>query len=139
VLKLNSFVPEIQNRMAGHPAAHATIQTALANLTAVGYPSAAACLGISSVICQPNRDEIVTLWTWARDHGIEPYLERMNPWNVRQRTLTAALPPPSWKPSLLCWRASIANGTARVTPQPPLAGTAVCAINFPVWLTALAT
>jgi radical SAM protein with 4Fe4S-binding SPASM domain len=124
VLKLNSFQPEIQNRMAGYAAAHATIQSALANLQAAGYPSADARLGISSVICQPNRDEVVALWTWARDRGIEPYLERMNPMERAVENLDwLALPPKEME--------AIFGTIARIDrerygrewlPQPPLVG-----------------
>jgi len=124
VLKLNSFVPEIQNRLAGNPAAHATIQAALANLLAAGYPAVTSRLGISSVICQPNRDEVVALWTWARDRGIEPYLERMNPMERAVENLDwLALPPKEIE--------AIFGSLARIDrerygrewlPQPPLVG-----------------
>ena len=79
VLKMNSANAARQNRFAARADAFDTIQAALANLRAAGYPSPTARLAISNVIFRDNFDETENLWRWARREGIEPYFERLNP------------------------------------------------------------
>ena len=79
VLKMNSADAACQNRLAARADAYDTIQAALANLRAAGYPAETARLGISNVIFRDNLDETESLWRWARREGIEPYFERLNP------------------------------------------------------------
>lgn len=79
VLKLNSRVPEIQDKLAGRTGAYDTIQAAFANLKASGYPSEELFLALSTVICQPNFDELEDMWQWVRDQKMEPYFEVITP------------------------------------------------------------
>jgi radical SAM protein with 4Fe4S-binding SPASM domain len=77
VLKQNSQVPEVQDFLAGKEGSHSEIEVGLKNLLKVGYPSKEHNLGIETIICQQNYDEIPTLWRWARRQGIIPYVETM--------------------------------------------------------------
>ena len=40
-----------------------------------GYPSADAPLGVETIICRQNIDELPEMWVWARERGIVPYFE----------------------------------------------------------------
>ena len=77
VIKQNSRHPEVQDLLAGQPGAFAAIEKGLANLKAVGYPDAEHTLGIETIVCRQNFDELVDLWIWAREQGIIPYVEMM--------------------------------------------------------------
>lgn len=79
VLKLNSQKREIQDRLAGREGAYDIIQTAFAHLKDAGYPSDDLFLALSTVICQPNFDELVEMWKWVRDQKMEPYFEVITP------------------------------------------------------------
>ncbi len=79
VLKLNSRKKEVQDRLAGRDGAYDIIQTAFGNLKAAGYPSDDLFLALSTVICQPNFDELVDMWQWVRDQKMEPYFEVITP------------------------------------------------------------
>ncbi len=79
VLKLNSRNREIQDRLAGREGAYDIIQTAFAHLKDAGYPSDELFLALSTVICQPNFDELVDMWKWVRDQKMEPYFEVITP------------------------------------------------------------
>ncbi len=79
VLKMNSFDPELQNRLAGHPGAYQIIQNALANLKQAGYPSRDHFLAISSIICRQNIAELPRMWRWLREQQIAPYFEIITP------------------------------------------------------------
>jgi radical SAM protein with 4Fe4S-binding SPASM domain len=79
VLKLNSRIPEVQDRLAGRTGAYDTIQTAFSNLKEAGYPSKELFLALSTVICQPNFDELEEMWQWVRDQKMEPYFEVITP------------------------------------------------------------
>lgn len=77
VLKMNSRIPEIQDRLAGRRGAAKAISGALQALVNAGYPDENCSLGIETVICQPNYGELPELWRWARRRGITPYFEAM--------------------------------------------------------------
>jgi radical SAM protein with 4Fe4S-binding SPASM domain len=77
VVKMNSRTPEIQDMLAGHEGAFAAINKGLKALMDVGYPSENHTLGIETIICQQNYDELADLWLWARKQGIIPYIEMM--------------------------------------------------------------
>lgn len=79
VLKLNSRKREVQDRLAGREGAYDIIQSALTNLKDAGYPSDDLFLALSTVICQPNFDELVDMWKWVRDQKMEPYFEVITP------------------------------------------------------------
>jgi radical SAM protein with 4Fe4S-binding SPASM domain len=77
VIKMNSRRPEIQDLLAGHPGAFAAIDQGLRNLLAAGYPDAEHTLGVETIVCRQNYDELPELWLWARRQGIIPYVEMM--------------------------------------------------------------
>jgi len=79
VLKLNSMKKEVQDRLAGREGAYDIIQTAFKNLKDAGYPAKDLFLALSTVICQPNFDELVDMWQWVRDQNMEPYFEVITP------------------------------------------------------------
>lgn len=77
VIKMNSRVPEVQDLLAGHGGAFGAIQKGLKALRDAGYPDENHTLGIETIICRQNYDELPALWTWARERGIIPYIEMM--------------------------------------------------------------
>ncbi|MFC1523189.1 radical SAM/SPASM domain-containing protein [Thermodesulfobacteriota bacterium] len=77
VVKMNSRNPEVQDLLAGHKGAFCAIEKGLANLIAAGYPSENHSLGIETIVCRQNYDELPELWRWARSQGIIPYVEMM--------------------------------------------------------------
>lgn len=79
VLKMNSFDESLQDSLSGRKGAYLQIQEAFANLKLAGYPSPDHPLGVSSIICQQNIDELPRMWEWLRDQGILPYFEMMTP------------------------------------------------------------
>ena len=76
-MKMNSRRPEIQDRLAGKKGTFEAIQQGLAALLDAGYPDDDHILGIESIICRHNYDEIPELWRWARNRDIIPYIEAM--------------------------------------------------------------
>lgn len=79
VLKMNTFDPELQDRLSGKKGAHTVIHSALESLGRAGYPAEGAFLAVSTVICAPNIDELPRLWRWLRDQNIVPYFEMITP------------------------------------------------------------
>jgi radical SAM protein with 4Fe4S-binding SPASM domain len=79
VLKMNTFDESLQDTLSGRRGAYVQIQEALKNLKAAGYPSKECPLGVSSIICQQNIEELPKLWEWLRDQDILPYFEMMTP------------------------------------------------------------
>jgi radical SAM protein with 4Fe4S-binding SPASM domain len=78
-LKYNSARPEIQDELAGQDGTAAAIQRALGFLRAAGYPDPRHRLGLETVICRQNLEELPDLWRWARSQGYIPYVEMMTP------------------------------------------------------------
>lgn len=79
VLKANGLKPKTMNWLCGTSNAYQTFLRALSNLIKAGYNNHGRSIGISTVICQQNYDEIVTLWKWVRNHNMIPYFERVTP------------------------------------------------------------
>jgi len=79
VLKMNSFKESVQDELAGMKGAFQIIQEAFRNLSAAGFPSEGHPLAVSSILCNQNLPEIVTMWQWLRDRQITPYFEIMTP------------------------------------------------------------
>ncbi|MBU0676083.1 MAG: radical SAM protein [Proteobacteria bacterium] len=77
VVKMNSRNPSIQDMLAGQSGAFASIEKGLAALRRAGYPDEKHTLGIETIICRQNYDEMPDLWIWAREQGIIPYVEMM--------------------------------------------------------------
>jgi radical SAM protein with 4Fe4S-binding SPASM domain len=79
VLKMNTFDEAIQDKLSGRKGAYRQIHQAFENLKDAGYPSADRFMGISTVICQQNIEELPKLWEWLRDQSIAPYFEMITP------------------------------------------------------------
>ncbi len=79
VMKMNTFDRELQDKLAGRKGAFEILQSALANVKAVGYPSKDAFLAVSTVICRQNLSELPDFWQWLRDRDIAPYFEIITP------------------------------------------------------------
>ncbi|MEA3385364.1 MAG: radical SAM protein [Thermodesulfobacteriota bacterium] len=77
VVKMNSRRPEIQDFLAGHPGTFQAIERGIEALKIVGYPDETHILGVETVICRQNYEELPQLWQWARKQGIIPYVEIM--------------------------------------------------------------
>ncbi|HSQ77343.1 MAG TPA: radical SAM protein [Nitrospirota bacterium] len=79
VLKMNTFEEKIQDLLSGRKGAYAQIHEAFDNLKQVGYPSEDRFMGVSTVVCQQNIDELPKMWEWLRDQHIAPYFEMITP------------------------------------------------------------
>jgi radical SAM protein with 4Fe4S-binding SPASM domain len=79
VLKMNSRVAEVQDRLASTRDAFSVINRALDCLRRAGYPGEGHFLAVSTVICRQNIDELPAMWEWLRQEGIEPYFEVLTP------------------------------------------------------------
>ena len=77
ILKMNSRMPEIQDYLAGKDGAYKAIMKGLDALQEEGYPNESCLLGIETIICRQNYEELPDLWRWARRRGIVPYFEIM--------------------------------------------------------------
>ncbi len=76
ITKFNSFNEKIQDYLAGKKGVYKNIQRGLYNLLEAGFnESKPTRLGIESVICKPNYDEIPQIFVWARERNVYPYLE----------------------------------------------------------------
>lgn len=76
-IKCNSFLPAIQDGLAGVAGAHRLIKRGLHFLLESGYPGEGRPLCIQSIICSQNKGEIEGMWMWARAKGITPYFEML--------------------------------------------------------------
>ncbi|MFW6028269.1 MAG: radical SAM/SPASM domain-containing protein, partial [bacterium] len=74
VVKRNSDRPAVQDYLAGVPGTYDRVVEGWDCLFRAGYPGEAG-LGVQTVICNQNLDEIPELWRWARRRGIHPYFE----------------------------------------------------------------
>jgi len=79
VLKMNTLDPELQDVLSGQKGANKIIRNAFDALAAAGYPGEGKEMGVSTVICKDNADELVDLWQWLRDRKIDPYFEMITP------------------------------------------------------------
>lgn len=79
VLKMNTFDEKVQDTLSGRKGAYTQIHEAFNNLRQAGYPSADRFMGISTVVCQQNIEELPKMWEWLRDQNIAPYFEMITP------------------------------------------------------------
>ncbi len=79
VLKMNSFDEKMQDTLSGRAGAYVQIHEAFTNLRQAGYPSRDRFMGVSTIICQQNINELPRMWEWLRDQNIAPYFEMMTP------------------------------------------------------------
>lgn len=79
-IKLNSFNKEIQDYLAGGiKGTHERITQGLQKLLDAGYSENGLQLGIETIICRQNIEELPDVWKWARERGIIPYFETLTP------------------------------------------------------------
>jgi radical SAM protein with 4Fe4S-binding SPASM domain len=93
IVKRNSLKPDVQDALAGVNGAFGRIEKGLAALSRAGYPGDGLSLGIQTVICRQNLDEIPSLWTWARERNIVPYVEILTMQGRARENGMIAVPP----------------------------------------------
>jgi radical SAM protein with 4Fe4S-binding SPASM domain len=122
-IKHNSFLPVVQDALAGMAGAHRMIGRGLRLLMEAGYPDEDRPLCIQSVICRQNKDEIEAMWIWARERGITPYFEMLTN-QGRARQHPDLLLPPREIQSVFQRLSEIDRERfdTRWTPKPPIAG-----------------
>lgn len=76
-MKMNSRNPEVQDILAGKKGTFSAIEKGLAALKSAGYPDKSHKLGIETIVCRQNLEELPDLWRWARKQAIVPYIEMM--------------------------------------------------------------
>ncbi|MCX5698232.1 MAG: radical SAM protein [Candidatus Omnitrophica bacterium] len=79
VLKMNSRKEDVQDALAGKKGAYKIIQDAFNNLRRAGFPAKTKRLGVSTIVCQQNFEEIISMWEWLRQQEIQPYFEIITP------------------------------------------------------------
>ncbi len=75
VVKRNSLRQSVQDELAGVDGTFDRIERGLAILQGAGFSGTILPLGIQTVICRQNIDEIPAIWAWARERNIIPYVE----------------------------------------------------------------
>jgi len=75
VIKRNSTCSDVQDELTGIEGSHHMINKGMEALLNAGYPSEENLLGIQTIICRQNINEIPSMWIWARERGIIPYFE----------------------------------------------------------------
>ena len=84
VIKMNSRQPKVQDYLAGRDGTAHAIQEGIAALMRAGYPDGDMKLGVETIICRQNIEELPELWRWARNSGFTPYVEVMT-WQGRAK------------------------------------------------------
>ncbi|MCK4258395.1 MAG: radical SAM protein [Halanaerobiales bacterium] len=78
VMKMNSFKEDVQDFLAGGKHVLSKIMAGYEILREEGFlDDDNLTLGIETVICKQNIDELPTIWRWARERGIIPYFEML--------------------------------------------------------------
>ena len=122
-IKLNSFLPAVQDALAGVVGAHRLINRGLRLLMDSGYPDRDRPLCIQSIICRQNEDEIGAMWMWARERGITPYFEVLTNQGRARQNPHLLLAPEEIR--AVFQRLSEIDRTrfgAHWSPRPPIAG-----------------
>ncbi|MDL2274528.1 radical SAM protein [Desulfosarcina sp. OttesenSCG-928-G10] len=137
VLKLNTFDPVLQDRLAGRTGAWKIITSALDHLKSAGYPSENAFLAASTIICRQNYHELARLWCWLRDQGIAPYFEIITPQGNAAANQWLAVDPPALKTLFESLSAIDRERYGRIWDvQPPLVGNRCLRHQFSCLVTA---
>lgn len=79
VVKLNTFKPEIHDRMTGQKNSLSLSLRALEMLREAGYKHLRKMLCAATVLSSLNIDEAAGMWKFLRGHNIEPYFECITP------------------------------------------------------------
>jgi radical SAM protein with 4Fe4S-binding SPASM domain len=75
VIKMNSRREGVQDMLADRAGTFTKIQRGLDHLRRAGYPREDRILGVQTVICRQNLEELPDLWVWIREQGMVPYFE----------------------------------------------------------------
>ncbi|MCX6776298.1 MAG: radical SAM protein [Candidatus Micrarchaeota archaeon] len=79
LLKFNSFKDDIQDFLCGTKRAHEWRDRSFQKAVEVGFNRETPTrLGIETVICAQNRDEILALWNFARERNVFPFFETLH-------------------------------------------------------------
>lgn len=79
VLKVNGLRPKTINWLCENNHAYKSAVKAISCLEMAGYLRPDRKIGISTIICKQNYNDIIPLWEWARDNNAIPYFERVIP------------------------------------------------------------
>lgn len=74
-VKFNSLRADVQDYLVNFDGAWELIQRGIECLMDAGYPDDDHDLGIETIVCSQNYDEIPEIWRWARERRIVPYIE----------------------------------------------------------------
>lgn len=123
VIKLNSLREDVQDLLAGRPGTFRAIRQGFEHLRAAGYPAPHLPLGVQSVICRQNLEELPAMWRWIRERNMIPYFETLT-LQGRAREHQELLVPPGELRALFETLAELdaAEFDCHWTPRPPLAG-----------------
>ncbi len=123
VIKMNSRKPHVQDLLAGRKGTSAAIMKGLEALRRAGYPDGDMKLGVETIICRQNLEELPELWRWARREGFTPYVEVMT-WQGRAKEHPELEVTPSELQSLFehLSRIDDAEFGRKWQAHPPLAG-----------------
>lgn len=75
VIKMNSMREDVQDLLADKPGAFRNIRQGLMHLKNAGYPAYGLPLGVQTVICRQNFEELPRMWSWIREQNMVPYFE----------------------------------------------------------------
>ncbi|NCC49956.1 MAG: radical SAM protein [Spartobacteria bacterium] len=76
VTKFNSLKSEVQDRLAGVPGTYDLIHKTIELLVEHGYSKDPELpLGLETIICKHNYDELPEMWRYARQRNMHPYFE----------------------------------------------------------------
>ena len=119
-VKLNSLVPEVQEKLTGVKGALDKALQAIDFLQKAGLDEQR--LAASSVICSANEKEVVDLWKYLRRNHIKPYLEIMTPQGRLLENRDLEVHPRRLKEIFDEIAAFDRSQGIRWDPQPPLVG-----------------
>ena len=122
VVKLNSFNPEVHDRLTGRKDSLQAALRALEMLQKAGYAERTGMLCAATVLSSENIGEAPGIWSWLRERNIEPYFECITP-QGRLLEHQSLLPDPAKVEAVFREIAGIDRGFGRDwKPQPPLVG-----------------
>jgi len=123
VIKCNSLREDVQDLLAGREGAYGEIMQGLAHLQAAGYPAPHLPLGVQTVICRQNLDELPELWRWIRRQDMTPYFETLTIQGRAKEHLELEVSPAELQALFEeLARLDETEFGQRWTPRPPLAG-----------------
>jgi len=75
IIKYSSMKEETFDRLAGCDGAYASMTRGLKCLRKAGYPDKQHSMGVEAIATNYTINEIPSIWRWARDNDIIPYVE----------------------------------------------------------------